>query len=282
MNLNGIFIDDSGNPGAKSPSKFLPESRKSWCAVVIPSKISDGVSTAMSIFINGVKKDYNVPELHFTDIYSGRGSWKSVSVEDRIKVFDIMGSLCISFNLPIFYQTWGKEFKNDHSVYFELLKKIDMEFWDFQKIDHFGLFLLLVRLKEGLKDLRSVNNDFNGSFHVYVDEGIAKAGNSFQIPCKQDGVFEKMVNFVSSENNVGIQIADFAAFIISRSQWIGMKKKGGTMFSKADKHILSINAKLNHWTLEFMKVTDSTFSKEGLEFLMMRDRQKKGLRTIPK
>ena len=282
MYLHGIYIDDAGNPGASSPSKFFPESKKSWCGVIIPSKISNEISTAMSIFLNGVKMDYGVEELHFTDIYSGRGAWKSVSVKKRIEVFDLMSLLCTSYNLLVFYQTWSKEFKSDHKEFIEAVKEFDREFWDMESVAHFGLILLLVRLKEGMRELRKSTKDFNECFQVYIDEGIAKAGSSIQIPLKGQDIFEQNLYFDSSKNNFGIQIADFLAFIISRSQWLMMKKKAGNEFSEADRHILSINSKLNHWTLGLIKVNEATFSKEGLEFLMMRDRQNKGLLPVPK
>ena len=90
MGIEGVYIDDSGNPGADSPSVFLPESRKSWAAIIIPSSISDELKTGMSIFLRGVKEDFNADELHFTDIYSGRGVWKNVSVKKRIEIFDLI------------------------------------------------------------------------------------------------------------------------------------------------------------------------------------------------
>jgi hypothetical protein len=90
------------------------------------------------------------------------------------------------------------------------------------------------------------------------------------------------VNFVSSNENLGIQIADFSAFVISRSQWIIHNKEAGENFSRADRHILSLCEKFNHWTLEMIKGDEKSMSKSGLEFLLMRDRQNKKLSPKPK
>ena len=62
------------------------------------------------------------------------------------------------------------------------------------------------------------------------------------------------------------------------------EKKGGVDFSRADKHILAINEKLNHWSSQmmFIKGDEKFFSREGLEFVMKRDRQNKGLPPMPK
>jgi len=94
-------------------------------------------------------------------------------------------------------------------------------------------------------------------------------------------IFKEKAYFESSENNLGIQIADFCAFIISRSQWIMMNKKGGEDFGP-DKHILGINSKLNHWNpdIQYIKGDENFMSKEGFEFFMKRDRQKKGLSKL--
>ena len=59
MSLTGIFVDDAGTPGADTPSQYLPEHRKSWCAVIIPKEVSNDVSIAMTIFTEGVKQDFN-------------------------------------------------------------------------------------------------------------------------------------------------------------------------------------------------------------------------------
>jgi hypothetical protein len=150
MITGGIYIDDAGMPGIQTHSDFLHESRKSWCGVVVPSKISDELSYAMSVFIEGVKSDYDASELHFTDIFSGRGTWKSVSVEERIEIFDLMGLILEKFQMPVFYQTWSKEFRNDHKKMIADLKKLNFEFWKPQRIDHMGLMLLIIQLSNSM------------------------------------------------------------------------------------------------------------------------------------
>ena len=282
MIVGGLYIDDSGMPGVKTNSKFLHESRKSWCGVLIPSKISEEVSYAMSVFTEGVQSDYGAHELHFTDIFSGRGTWKSVKIEERIKIFDLMGLIFENFQFPVFYQTWSKEFSNDHKKIFAGLEKLNLKFWKPKRVDHMGLMLLIFRLRDSVWDLRKLSSDFNEIFPIFIDEGIAKSGNKFRTPCDYSGVFCKEVSFVSSNENVGIQIADFAAFIISRSQWIIHNKKAGENFSRADKHILSLCNKFNHWTLETIKGDEKSFSKSGLDFFLMRDRQRKKLNPEPK
>ena len=281
MITSGVYIDDSGMPGVQTKSKFLHESRKSWCGVVAPSKISADLTQAMSIFIDGVKSDYGASELHFTDIFNGRGTWKSVKVDQRIMIFDLMGLIFEKFQMPVFYQTWSVEYEDDHKEIFENLKQSNFKFWKPERIDHMGLIILIIRLGQNMWDLRKLSSDFDEIFPILIDEGLAKAGNKFKTPCEYNGVFTKEVSFVSSNENLGIQMADFAAFVISRTQWIIHNKTAGESFSRADKHILSICNKFNHWSLELIVGEEKSLSKSGLEFLLMRDRQNKKLNPIP-
>ena len=282
MSIEGIYLDDTGNPGEEALSVFLPESRKSWAAVIITNKIASQVEFAMNIFLEGIKKDFGADELHFTDIYSGRGVWKNVNVEERIKMFDLMTELVAGFNLPILYQSFSEEFRNDNKNYWDSLEKLQISPWNFKKVEHISFLLLLFRTKQSLNDKR-LSNDFSDEvFQVYSDEGIAKDGSELKLPFEFGDNLKESVIFKSSQNSIGIQIADFAAFLISRSQRITMNKSTNKLFQRQDTHILSSVSKLNHWTLEMTKVDENLISKEGIEYLLMKDRKEKGLPIKPK
>ena len=281
MSISGIYIDDSGNPGAKAPSVFLPESRKSWAAVIIPESVANDIKTGMSIFLGGVTKEFGAPELHFTDIYSGRGVWKNVSVAKRIEIFDLMSMLIAKFNLPIFYQSFSDEFRNDFSEKWDQLSKLDIEFWDFTNIGHISLFLLLIQLRDAIPILRKQSCDFEKILTVTVDSGLAKSSAIIQLPFSGMGLISDSIKFEDSNHKVGLQISDFVAFIISKSQRIMLEKQSGKNFSEADLHILNIIPRLNHWSLDLMVVDQNRYSKEGYEFFLQRDRIKKGLNAKP-
>ena len=282
MSIEGIYIDDTGNPGEEALSVFLPESRKSWAAVVIPKIIAPQVEHAMNIFLEGIKKDFGADELHFTDIYSGRGVWKNIDVEERIKMFDLMTELVSGFNLPILYQSFSEEFRNDHKNYWDSLEKHKILPWNFKKVEHISFLLLVFRTKQILSDMRLSNNFSDEVFQVYSDEGIAKDGAELKLPFDFKAYLKESVIFKSSENSVGIQIADFAAFLISKSQRILMNKSAGNLFQRQDTHILSSVSKLNHWTLEIAEVDENQISKEGIEYLLMKARKESGLTIKPK
>ncbi len=281
LGIEGIYIDDTGNPGVKAPSVFLPESRKSWAAIIIPQEIANEIETAMTIFLGGVKKDYGVNELHFTDIYSGRGVWKDVAVAERIEIFDLMTMLISKFNIPILYQTFSEEFKNDHKEFWDSVGEVKFPFWNFNKIEHIGYFLLLIKTKEVLRDLRSQDACFNHIFQIYTDEGMAKHGSQQVVPVREQQYFKKSIIFQSSESCIGLQISDFVAFVMSKSQRILMEKKSGELLSPPGRQIMSITPKLNLWTGDLIKVDEKQFSKEGYEFILKKDRKNKKLPISP-
>jgi hypothetical protein len=56
--------------------------------------------------------------------------------------------------------------------------------------------------------------DFNLSFPLYVDEGIMAAGGERALPYWADVIKEPKASFRNSADVAGIQLADFAAFVI--------------------------------------------------------------------
>ena len=65
---------------------------------------------------------------------------------------------------------------------------------------------------------------FNNRFQIYTDEGLAKNGSQQRLPVKPEKYFKNWIKFESSKNQVGLQMADFAAFVISKTQRIMFEK----------------------------------------------------------
>lgn len=85
-----VAIDDSGTPGSVAKSRFLESDRKSWAAVLVPPTQIAAVAQFMEIFLAGVKGDYGANELHFAEIYGGRGVYKDVSLDQRYGLFVVV------------------------------------------------------------------------------------------------------------------------------------------------------------------------------------------------
>jgi len=275
-----IYVDDSGTPGSKSGSDFLSSSRKSWTAVIVPDSVAVQVSTGMDIFLTGVREEFGADELHFMEIYGGRGIWKQVPLEKRIAIFDSMQMIVERFQFPIVHQTVSDWTLKDHPT--TMVKKLG-EWWNPQDISHFGFLYLCSQVA---KHLREHQLDFPDEFPLpmplYVDEGLAKAGTDIKLPNWSDAIEGPVAHFRTSKDMPGIQIADFAAFTISRTQWIMAQQKLGETPSRGDLLFLQITGGFNVLNLPKTTLARDNISKEAYEFVLSRDRQNKGLTPRPK
>ena len=278
-NMNGaIYIDDAGTPGCNPPSEFLPEDRKSFCAVIVPDIVSSKVNEAMSILLDGVKEEFNAKELHCTEIYGGRGLWKGVSVEKRKEIFDFLDSILSAFELPVLFQTWSQGSENDHQQQFLTMQMREKSWWNLNNIQHFSLLHLCFLVSKEINAYQQNNKEyFSSPLTCYIDAGLVKANSKIDLPAWGDIFENQQLNFVKSEDCLGIQLADFAAFCIGRSQWILANQKQGVPISEADQHILKIVTKINWRNAKLISVNPKTFSREGYEFVLMRDRIEKKL-----
>ncbi len=277
-----IYVDDSGNPGVESGSEFLPSSRKSWTAVIVPSSIAPGVEDAMGIFLAGVLQDYGADELHFTDIWSGVGPWKEVKVDDRADVIKIMADMMGTFSLPIVHQTTSKDTLNDHPDFRRSLEGARAGDWRLDQLDQFGLLTLCSLVSRHLVQLEAGGPaDLDLPLPLFVDEGVLPAGRDRSLP-NWGGVIEgPSVRFRRSSDLPGLQLADFAAFIITRSQWEVVKRKPRPAFAKAEAAILRAASVLNVLNLPMRMVSSRELGRINYEHWMEDDRETKGLKRRP-
>jgi hypothetical protein len=278
-----IYVDDSGNPGTESGSDFLSSSRKSWTAVIVPDRVAGHVDTAMGIFLAGVQQEFGADELHFMEIYGGRGVWKNVPPEKRIDVFDHMRMIVEGFQLPIIHQTVSEETIADHHQTFSNMKKAERAWWNIKDIAHFGFLLLCSQISRHLKDFKEDSpSNFSLPFPIFVDEGIAKNGADIALPNWGDAIEGPVARFRNSKDVPGIQIADFVAFAIARSQWIMVHQKLGETPKESDLRFLKLTSGFNVLNLPMLQFSPENLSKDAYEFALSRNRRNKGLTPRPK
>jgi hypothetical protein len=273
----GIFIDDAGTPGVVSKSEFLPEDRKSYCAVIVPNEVVEDLSKALTILYRGVKQDFDADELHFTDIYSGRGVWKGVKPALRKEIFDFMLTIMEKFSLPIIYQTSSRNLETSQ---IDTHKTRDGDWWDYSNVSHQALIWLCFVTSKQIRKYRSEPDsspDFDCPFETVIDEGLMKAGSEVELPNWGDVFLNKKIKFRSSQSCPGIQLADFAAFCISRAQWLAARLDQSRVLTEADRHIFESSGKLNVWNLLEVELNPETFSREEYECVIQGYRKELGL-----
>tara|TARA_B110001469_G_C9424430_1_gene216173 strand:- start:154 stop:597 length:444 start_codon:yes stop_codon:yes gene_type:complete len=145
-----------------------------------------------------------------------------------------------------------------------------------------SLLRLCFRLNLEVTELRRHSpKDFLEPFPTFIDEGLIKAGSIIELPEWKRTFKNQQIMSVRSVDNIGIQLADFAAFCIARSQWIMAKTDPGKLLTQADQHIFSCVSKFNAPNLAWFKVDPKNFSRDTYEFVLMRDRKNRGLKFKP-
>lgn len=270
----GIYIDDAGTPGAVSRSTFLHKDRKSWAAVVVPEQAAPKLATALNIFLKGIATDHAAKELHFTDIYGGRGAFEDVPINKRYELIDLMATIFEEFQLPIFFQTCSPELLSELRPKIGVVPKI--RFLDLKRHDHFALLFLLFQVRRFVGEHKQ---HFRRPLPVVIDEGLAKAGVVLQLPRWVDTFQKGRVEFRKSHECPFLQLADFAAFAISRGQWLLGK---GDLKPRDIRFLEIVSAgRLCIINLPSVAISPDSHTADDYDKYLKQDRRAKGLPDEP-
>jgi hypothetical protein len=271
----GVYIDDSGTPGTKAPSRVLHLNRKTWAAVVVPAASVEHVDYALGLFLTGLNQDYGAKELHFAEIYGGRGDFETVSLADRYRLIELTVQLFVSLDLPIFTQTLSPEYASELRRR-GLPAEGSVGFLKLSNHEHLALLLLLMQVRGFIQE--NVKH-FPKPIGVFVDEGIAKAGATMHIKKWSDIFEDGAIQYVRSHETKYIQLADFAAFVIARSQWLAAQGN----LKERDTAFLNLVAPLGKCLMNvpMQEFELSEIGPEAYERMIVEDRRSKGLPDHP-
>lgn len=217
----GVFIDDTGSPGMTNTPDNLHPDRKTWVAVVVPPDQVVPVTVAITEMLEPLR-ELGVSECHFTDIYSGKGPFrKELPSELRRVLFQFFADVICVHDLAIYVQTFDPETHAKNAGSWPQLPKIASCF-DMQHHEDAALWFLLVRLRDHLLSRRTNNNQ---RAMVFIDEGLKKPGTCVEVDILDDVFLDGHLLFGSSSAVPLLQIADFAAFCLNRTQLIIRKKE---------------------------------------------------------
>lgn len=222
----GIFIDDTGSPGiTNAPENYHPE-RKTWVAVIVPiSQISE-VMNQMPKALDELKSLLNAEEFHFTEIYSGTKNFKNIDLQSRLSLFRFMASIFSTYKFPVIVQTFDPETLADVRSQAEGQIPDSLLTFNLNDCSDSALFFLLLRLKKYMEGTETFGKV---KARVFIDEGFKKNGAVMKIPNFGEVFAESQICFASSSVIYPIQLADFAAFSLNRSQLVGGRKKRGAL-----------------------------------------------------
>lgn len=213
--LHGVFIDDTGSPGLQNTPPNLHADRKSWVAVVVPRTVIAEIWEQFPRAIAELKNQTGATEFHFTDIYSGTRSFKGVALEKRLAVFAFMAEIFRQYRFPVFVQTLDPDTLRDVRKRGPFPKRLGR--FDFEKHEDFALFFLLLRVKWHLEKNYPESDRLA---RVFVDEGFQRNGAGIAVPPLRHVFADGLICFGRSSSILPLQLADFAAFCLNRTQLI--------------------------------------------------------------
>jgi hypothetical protein len=227
----GVFIDDTGSPGLKTPG--LDDRRKSWVAVLVaPSQITDIMDQIPSTLSYLADLGLRDPEFHFTDIWAGKGEYGKLDLEQRLGIFRFMAHIFSTYRFEVLVQT----FDPNGAAAVQQAVTLPETFGPLRLSDHEDLALAfaLLRVRTHLQSLAGGA----ATACVIVDEGRLSSGKSIVLPGLAPTFVGGAVLFESSRVVHGIQLADFAAFAMNRWQLLRVKES----LKDLDKTLLEIVA----------------------------------------
>lgn len=229
--IHGVFIDDTGSPGLRDTPRNLHPERKSWVAVVVSRSDIAEVWKQFPAAIAELTAQTGASEFHFADVYGRRGAFKKVPLEKRLAIFGFMASIFDLYKFPIFVQTLDPVSLQDVCDRATFPERFGP--FDCRKHEDLALLFLLLRVKRYLEDLYPPHLR---RARVFVDEGFLPNGRSVFIEPLQNTFADGLICFGRSNSIMPIQLADFAAFCLNRTQLL----LGRPKISPLDQSLLQI------------------------------------------
>ena len=211
--VHGVFIDDTGSPGWKDTPQNLHPERVSWVAVVVPRSDIAEVWQQFTHAIEELKVQTGGTEFHFTDIYSGKRSFKGVSLQKRLAVFAFMADIFGQYKFPVFVQTLDPVSLRDVRARGSFPERLGP--FDFTRQEDLALFFLLLRVK---RHLEQTYTEDDRRARVFVDEGFQRNGAAIVLEPVRHIFADGLICFGRSGTILPLQLADFAAFCLNRTQ----------------------------------------------------------------
>lgn len=231
-----LYIDDTGLNTKEKTSTILQNEIATHAGVIIPEIAKDDLNNIMTNLGNFLYARYDTDEFHFTDIYNRNGKFKDIQIQETIQILETFTELFKTYNLEIVASTIN-------SLYFEKIEPYTEEINKALKAINLPvneksqtLFFTYTKAKQYIED-EYVNPNL---YQIVCDEGLRKKGASLSIPGSKT-----TIEFKSSADDKLLQLADFAAWFMTRSKNILDKVQRTKKLTELDEEILKIYSQLS-------------------------------------
>lgn len=260
MNNFILYLDDTGFNAHEKYSKALKNECGTYVGIIVPVEQVEGLQKIISGLGEILKNKYDVSEFHFTDIYNGAGKFKEMPAEEKLELLDAFADFVNMFNIKAFIHTSNnneksQDEKNLDTLLSAVLKVINLQ--DNAKTK--------AMLKAYFKAKKFVVENFEDG---RIEKAVADSG------FRKDGVAVGVdkagfkIEFKDSNNEPLLQLADFAAWYITRAKNLFDKATKKGMLSDFDIQVLNIYSKLSdtyvgvkQYEIDYSKLSEFDYDK---------------------
>jgi len=188
------------------------------------------VLTQLPTAIDELQRLTGAKEFHFADIYGGTGDLRGVDLQARLGVFRFMAKIFQFYQFPVFVQTLDPRSLSEVRSPAPCPNGVGP--FNLKKHEDTALLFLLIRVKCYIEETRQKLR----LARVFVDEGYKRNGTAICIPGWKSVFADGLICFASSSSVQPLQLADFAAYALNRTQLLLGKRP----LNPLDKSLLEI------------------------------------------
>lgn len=238
-------IDDTGFNTNQKQSELLKSQESCFCSVIIEKQDEEQLKKILNILGKNLKTRYNQTEFHFTDIYNRKGNFKNIEIDETLDIIETFTELFNSFDLKVVVSTINKDsYSNNQQAIIEIIKHIAPNMQMPQTTDAANLMLTIFKSKMYMEQRYGKDSKVKD---VYCDEGLRKDGRSLELNLSTG---KTNVNFNSSNDNNLLQLADFAAWMLTRNKHILDKASSKEKVKEWDIKIAELAGKIDYVNIE--------------------------------
>ncbi len=210
-----LFVDDTGFNKNKN-SRKLNDEKISMVGCLVPASEIEQLAGELNFHLSELKELYDADEYHFTDICNHKNQFEGIDGFDALSMIQIFAEIIKEYDIKIVTQTITSEMLEKNG---DLIAGVDAiarecgfsSISEAQKNESRALILNILNAK---KYVESLSGD-NEIAAVFCDEGLRK--NNAETKIKLGGK-DVEIDFCSSKEFPYLQVADFAAWALTRSK----------------------------------------------------------------
>jgi hypothetical protein len=207
-----IVIDDTGSPGNFNETRFIKESRKTFVGVFIHSQNRELLEMTMRKVISPLNDEFGISEIHLTDLINRQNECSDLPEDIPLVITKILSDWFSKINLPFIVQTCTNKTFIENG--FHLIAKEKHGQLNPNNAKDQALFLMLFQIRNFMSEFYPKDE-----IEIVIDEDENHKPNTVEKFKMLEGcAINSGIRYASSKEFVLLQIADFFAYALNRTQ----------------------------------------------------------------